>query len=64
MIAELIAAAFSERHPEKCFVPGESEVPVTGKVFGREELTAAVQASLDFWLTAQTRRGFLVDALG
>lgn len=52
MIAELIAAAFSERHPEKCFVPGESEVPVTGKVFGREELTAAVQASLDFWLTA------------
>jgi len=52
MIAELIAAAMSERHPEKGFVPGESEVPVTGKVFGREELTAAVQASLDFWLTA------------
>ena len=52
MIAELIAAAMSERHPEKGFVPGESEVPVTGKVFGREELTAAVHASLDFWLTA------------
>ena len=52
MIAELIAAAMSERHPEKVFVPGDSAVPVTGKVFGQEELTAAVQASLDFWLTS------------
>ena len=52
MIAELVAAAMSERHPRKVFVPGESAVPVTGKVFGQEELTAAVQASLDFWLTA------------
>jgi CDP-6-deoxy-D-xylo-4-hexulose-3-dehydrase len=52
MIAQLIATAMSERHPEKRFVPGESEVPVTGKVFGQEELTAAVEASLDFWLTS------------
>ena len=52
MIAELVAAAMSERHPTKIFIPGESAVPVTGKVFGQEELTAAVQASLDFWLTA------------
>ncbi len=41
-----------ERHPQKVFVPGESAIPVTGKVFGSEELTAAVQASLDFWLTS------------
>ena len=52
MIAELVATAMSERHPEKVFIPGESPVPVTGKVFGQEELTAAVQASLDFWLTS------------
>ena len=52
MIAELVAAAMSERHPTKIFIPGESAVPVTGKVFGQEELTAAVQASLDFWLTS------------
>ena len=45
MIAELVATAMSERHPEKVFVPGESVVPVTGKVFDQEELTAAVQAS-------------------
>lgn len=52
MIADLVAATMKERHPAKKFVPGESSVPVTGKVFGEAELTAAVQASLDFWLTS------------
>ena len=52
IIAELVARAMEERHPKKVFVPGESAIPVTGKVFGKEELTAAVQASLDFWLTS------------
>jgi CDP-6-deoxy-D-xylo-4-hexulose-3-dehydrase len=52
MIAELVAAAMLERHPAKVFVRGETTIPVTGKVFGAEELTAAVQASLDFWLTS------------
>lgn len=51
-IQDLVAAAMSERHPEKVFIRGESAIPVTGKVFGQEELTAAVQASLDFWLTS------------
>ncbi len=52
VIAELVAGAMEARHSAKVFIPGESAVPVTGKVFGREELTAAVQASLDFWLTS------------
>jgi CDP-6-deoxy-D-xylo-4-hexulose-3-dehydrase len=52
MIAQLTAAAMSERHPKKTFVPGETPIPVTGKVFGEAELKAAVQASLDFWLTS------------
>lgn len=52
LIASLTAAAMIERHTETGFVPGESAVPVTGKVFGQEELSAAVQASLDFWLTS------------
>jgi CDP-6-deoxy-D-xylo-4-hexulose-3-dehydrase len=52
VIAELVAGAMKARHPEKVFIPGESAVPVTGKVFGQEELCAAVQASLDFWLTS------------
>ena len=39
-------------HPEKPFIPGESAVPVTGKVFGAPEIENAVKASLDFWLTS------------
>ncbi len=41
-----------ELHPTITFTPGVTPVPVTGKVFGKEELSAAVQASVDFWLTS------------
>jgi len=51
-IQNLIAEAMEQRHPQREFIPGISNVPVTGKVFGAEELEAAVEASLDFWLTA------------
>lgn len=51
-VSELVNRAFLELHPAKEFIAGESAVPVTGKVFGAEELTAAVNASLDFWLTS------------
>ncbi len=47
-----VAKEFDQRHPSHPFIPGESPVPVTGKVFGKEELAAAVEASLDFWLTS------------
>lgn len=33
------------------FVPGETSVPVSGKVFDGSELSMLVDASLDFWLT-------------
>jgi CDP-6-deoxy-D-xylo-4-hexulose-3-dehydrase len=51
-IDHLVVGAFKELHFSEGFVPGETSVPVTGKVFGKEELTAAVEASLAFWLTA------------
>jgi CDP-6-deoxy-D-xylo-4-hexulose-3-dehydrase len=51
-IDQLVAAAFSELHPTKGFVAGETNIPVTGKVFGESELRAATKASLDFWLTS------------
>lgn len=35
----------------KPFVPGESAVPVSGKVIGAKELQLMVEASLDGWLT-------------
>ena len=52
LVSDLVAQALSERHALKEFIPGESPVPVTGKVYGETEITAAVQASLDFWLTS------------
>ena len=36
---------------EKNFIPGNSEVPVSGKVIGALELQNMVEASLDGWLT-------------
>ena len=38
-------------HSPKPFVPGESAVPVSGKVIGAAELQNMVEASLDGWLT-------------
>jgi CDP-6-deoxy-D-xylo-4-hexulose-3-dehydrase len=51
-INDFVAKEFGTRHPRTRFVPGENEIPVTGKFFGVEEVEAAVHASLDFWLTA------------
>lgn len=51
-IMNLVESALKSRHAKGKFIAGESAIPVTGKVFGIEELSAAVQASLDFWLTA------------
>jgi CDP-6-deoxy-D-xylo-4-hexulose-3-dehydrase len=51
-VYQLVKTEFERRHPKSPFKPGETPVPVTGKVFGVSELHAAVQASLDFWLTS------------
>lgn len=51
-IKALVGEAISKKHTPEAFVPGTTPVPVTGKVFGEPEITAAVNASLDFWLTA------------
>lgn len=47
LVAEYHAAAF----PAREFVPGETLVPVSGRVFDAAELQHLVDASLDFWLT-------------
>jgi CDP-6-deoxy-D-xylo-4-hexulose-3-dehydrase len=51
-IDQVATEAFAELHPGKPFTAGETNIPVTGKVFGSAELRAATKASLDFWLTA------------
>ena len=52
LLNEIVQKEFALRHPVTEFLPGESPVPITGKVFGEPELLAAVNASLDFWLTS------------
>ena len=49
---ELVLQSFRTRHPEHVFVPGVSAIPVTGKVFGGEEVLAGVKSVIDFWLTS------------
>ena len=51
-IKKLVRGSFDQKHAPANFVPGVSAVPVTGKVFGIEEITAGINAVLDFWLTA------------
>ena len=50
-ILELVAQYHEEAFPNRPFVPGQSLVPVSGKVFDAVELQYLVDASLDFWLT-------------
>ena len=38
--------------PERPFVPGQSPVPVSGKVFDDRDLFAVIESGLDFWLTS------------
>ena len=42
--AQLVAAAYKKKHSKKVFLPGKSYIPVSGKTFFEEELSAAVSA--------------------
>lgn len=48
----LLEKEYERRHPKNRFIPGQTRVPVTGKIFDFSDVLAAVDASLDFWLTA------------
>src|SRR6202142_1014950 len=50
-IMELVTESTRQRHAPRKFVPGESVIPPSGKIFGAEEVCSAVDAALDFWLT-------------
>ncbi len=50
-IAALVQQYSDIVHAPRPFVPGESTVPVSGKVIGAGELKMMVEASLDGWLT-------------
>jgi len=45
---EYYEAAF----PKRDFIPGVTQIPVSGSVFDKDELHALLEASLKMWLTA------------
>jgi len=50
-IAELVKKIYGIRFQQKDFIPGKTPVRYAGRVFDENEIQAAVEASLDFWLT-------------
>ena len=50
-ILRLTREYFEVAFPERSFVGGISQIPVSGKVFDADEMSNIVDASLDFWLT-------------
>jgi CDP-6-deoxy-D-xylo-4-hexulose-3-dehydrase len=50
-ILDLVAEYHHAAHPAKTFAPGQSSVPVSGRVFDARDMQALVDSALDFWLT-------------
>uniref|UniRef100_Q025T1 DegT/DnrJ/EryC1/StrS aminotransferase n=1 Tax=Solibacter usitatus (strain Ellin6076) TaxID=234267 RepID=Q025T1_SOLUE len=50
-ILDLVGEYCAEAFPPRPFIPGESPVPVSGRVFDGGEMRLLVDSSLDFWLT-------------
>lgn len=50
-IADLVAQYHAQAFAPRPFVPGETPIPVSGKVFDASDMQALVDAGLDFWLT-------------
>ena len=50
-VFELVQEVYEQEHASREFVPGETHVPVSGRVYDADDLLNLVDASLDFWLT-------------
>lgn len=50
-IFELAKNYHAEFFPTKKFIPGETPVPISGKVFDHHELTNIIESALDGWFT-------------
>jgi len=50
-LKEAVIAAYKAKFPQKEFIPGESRVPISGKVFDEEEMVNMVDAVMDGWWT-------------
>jgi len=50
-ILALVEQFHDEAYPKQEFVPGQSAVPVSGRVYDGADISMLVDSSLDFWLT-------------
>lgn len=50
-LKELLKREYETRFPEKKFIPGETPVPISGKIFNEEEILLMTEAVLDAWWT-------------
>ncbi len=50
-ILDLVTNYSEAAWPKKPFIPGQTPVPVSGRVFDADDVRHLVDASLDFWLT-------------
>jgi CDP-6-deoxy-D-xylo-4-hexulose-3-dehydrase len=52
LLEDISQESVNTLHNSVKFIAGETQIPVTGKVFGKEEIKNAIKASTEFWLTA------------
>ena len=50
-ILDLVEVYHAKAHQAAAFVPGQSSVPVSGRVYDASDMRSLVDSSLDFWLT-------------
>ena len=50
-ILDLVGEYYEAAFPARPFVPGETPIPVSGRVFDAADIRSLVDSSLDFWLT-------------
>lgn len=50
-ILDLVGEYHRVANPPKSFAPGQSPVPVSGRVFDARDMQSLVDSALDFWLT-------------
>ncbi len=50
-ILRLVTAYSDEAFAPKAFVPGQTPIPVAGRVFDADDVGSLVDSALDFWLT-------------
>ena len=58
-LANEIKKEYQQRFPAKKFIPGESVVPVSGKVFNEKEILLMVEAVLEGWWTEGHSRSIM-----